>query len=106
MGLSQTVVARAVDVSKGTVSQIESDKGSPSRRTLRDLAKLFNKDPKWLESGEGDEGPYSEDHPASVMMERVDGRVLELMMKIRRDRQRALIPLLEDWVRNPEAVAA
>ena len=47
-------VSDKTNVAKSTLSQLENDKYGPSAIALFQLSKLFNVDPYWLLTGEGD----------------------------------------------------
>lgn len=53
-GLTKTAFAEKINVSQGFVSQLCSGFSVPSERTLSDICRVFNVDPYWLETGEGE----------------------------------------------------
>ena len=52
-GLSKTDFAKKLNVSQQYVSKLVKT-GKPSERTLSDICRVFNVDPCWLETGEGE----------------------------------------------------
>ena len=52
-GLTKTAFAQKINVSQQYVSKLVNN-GVPSERTLADICRVFNVDPVWLETGEGE----------------------------------------------------
>lgn len=52
-GLTKTAFAQKINVSQQYVSKLVNN-GVPSERTLSDICRVFNVDPVWLETGEGE----------------------------------------------------
>ena len=52
-GLTKTAFAQKINVSQQYVSKLVNN-GVPSERTLSDICRVFNIDPCWLETGEGE----------------------------------------------------
>lgn len=52
-GLTKTAFAQKINVSQQYVSKLVNN-GVPSERTLADICRVFNVDPCWLETGEGE----------------------------------------------------
>lgn len=52
-GLTKTAFAQKINVSQQYVSKLVNN-GVPSERTLSDICRVFNVDPFWLETGEGE----------------------------------------------------
>lgn len=54
VGLTQQAFAEKLGLKQNTVATYEMGKTSPSERTLADICRVFNVDPVWLETGEGE----------------------------------------------------
>ena len=52
--LTQQEFAEKLGLKQNTIATYEMGKTSPSERTLSDICRVFNVDPCWLETGEGE----------------------------------------------------
>jgi len=59
LGLTQAETARAVGVSRVSISQWEKGDTSPKGKNLHALAKVLNCDPNWLLTGQGSPDPLT-----------------------------------------------
>ncbi|MGM9601424.1 MAG: helix-turn-helix domain-containing protein, partial [Faecousia sp.] len=54
LGLTQSEFGGKIGISQNYVWMIEKGDRVPSERTLADICRVFNVDPVWLETGEGE----------------------------------------------------
>lgn len=54
LGINQSDFARQLGVSRNFVWQLETGNRQPSNRTLSDICRIFDVDPVWLRTGEGE----------------------------------------------------
>lgn len=54
LGLTQTEFGEKLGISQNYVWMIEKGDRTPSDRTLSDICRVFNVDPYWLDTGEGE----------------------------------------------------
>lgn len=94
-GLTKTAFAQKINVSQQYVSKLVNN-GVPSERTLSDICRVFNVDPVWLETGEGE----------MFRAETVDSELTRLVGELMADkpgsfRQRVITALLrctdDEW---------
>ena len=52
--LTQQEFAEKLGLKQNTIATYEMGKTSPSERTLSDICRVFNVDPCWMETGEGE----------------------------------------------------
>ena len=53
-GLTRSSFAEKINVSPAFITQLCSGSSFPSNRTMSDICRVFNVDPVWLETGEGE----------------------------------------------------
>lgn len=54
LGLSQQEFANKLNLKRNSIAMIETKKRNPSTRTISDVCRIFNVDPIWMETGDGD----------------------------------------------------
>ena len=53
LGLSQQEFADRLKLKRNSIAMIETKKRNPSARTISDTCRIFDVDPLWMETGEG-----------------------------------------------------
>ena len=54
LNLTQEEFAGKIGLSRNFIAQVETGVRTPSDRTLSDICRVFNVDPYWLDTGEGE----------------------------------------------------
>ena len=95
-GLTRSSFAEKINVSPAFISQLCSGSSAPSNRTLSDICRVFNVDPCWLETGDGE----------MFRAESADAELTRLVLELMADkpgsfRQRVITALLrctdDEW---------
>lgn len=64
LNLSQTAVAKRIDIANASLSQLENNITKPSLNTIRELGVAYNVNANWLLTGEGE--MFTEEFAAKV----------------------------------------
>jgi transcriptional regulator with XRE-family HTH domain len=107
LGLSQDEFATQLGLSRNFVWMLEKGEREPSERTINDICRIFNVNPAWLRTGEGEMylAPTREDEIAEMtarMFKADDSDYWYQLGKILKDvddeHMEALFNIAKEWV--------